>query len=883
MRLLLIHLRSGLGTSALVALLVAATVLVVALAPRALLRLGTDELRYELRTEPAGRIDLLASGGIGIAPGAADTVLGPIDSALNRLPTRLPEPLSDGASATNWLLRTRTIDGTVASRPNALVELKLAIDLQWTDRIRFVDGAAPKPWPGTAGDDAVAAEPIGIALARSTATELGAQVGDIVEADPMRFVVAGIYEPVDPGAAFWQHADDLLVPTIVRESNSPLTIQAGVFVDPDSIAELGDRFAEGALTAWIPIDPDAYEYADVELLGSQVREVTATPVELPNSGSIGLRSALDDVFETTQGKVSSISALIALSASGLLAVLIAAYALSIQAVIRRRRAVLALASARGAAPRQVRLVMMIEALAIVVPGSVAAMVAAAVVLPESVGLAGWLAPVVVALIPVALAGILTSTSALREGRDDLGSRWGGTRRWVVEIAVVALAAAALVLLQRRGLVASSAVVGIDPLLSAVPVLLAVAAGLLVLRVYPAPLRAIHRSLQRRRAPAASVGSARAVREPAVGLIGTLALITGLSVAVFTTVMISTVAHGLEQSARDELGADLQISAHDLPPSLVEDLSALPGVTAAVSLLSISGVEFSDEAGPSEVTVLLADTQALHEVRPDIPALGGKVGSELPILVSSDWADRIDGTALSVVNTQARLAGVIPPDSIPGMARHWLLADISALDELGLTGQVPRRILAGLDPGADASAVVEAATALVTAEQPDDLVGSVRVDDAQSLLARMQAAPTTSGLSAALLIVSVSTLLLTMLIVALAALTAAARRNRVVGVLRVLGMTPRHIRSLVAWEFAPVAVSAVVVGAGLGLGLPYLVTAVLDLRGFVGGNAPPQPVLDPLWVVGAIVAFVGAVVGAVLVATAAGRRLAPAGVLKMGEG
>ena len=606
--------------------------------------------------------------------------------------------------------------------------------------------------------------------------------------------------------------------------------------------------------------------------------------------SAELLAATRDVIDVTRERLvvssmdaAAISALIALSASGLLAVLFAAYALCIQAVIRRRRAVLSLASARGAAPRQVRVVMMAEALGIVIPGSVVGIALAAVVLPESVGLAGWLAPVVVALVPVALAGILTSTTALRDGRDDLGSRWGGTTRWVTEVAVVALAGAALLLLQRRGLVASSAAVGIDPLLSAVPVLLAVGAGLLVLRVYPAPLRAVHRAVQRRRAPAASVGSARAVREPAVGLIGTLALITGISIAVFTTVMISTVDRGLEQSARDQLGADIQITAHDLPASLVTALSDLPDIGTAVSLVSVSGVEFADESGFDEVSVVLADTQALHEVRPDIPALGGTVDGKLPILVSSDWAQRIDGAQLSLVNSPAHLVGVIDAGALPGMSRHWVLVDVGALDELGLAGQVPRRVLASLVPGADAAYAVESASALVIANQPEGFTETVRVDDAPTLLAKIRAAPVTAGLETALLVVSGLTLLLTMLIVVLAALTAAARRNRVVGVLRILGMSPRDIRSLIAWEFAPVAISAVVIGSALGIGLPFLVTAVLDLRGFVGGNSPPQPVLDPLWIVGAIAAFVAAVVCAVLVATAAGRRFAPAGVLKMGEG
>jgi putative ABC transport system permease protein len=880
MRMLLTHLRSGAATSVLVALLVAATVLVVALAPRVLQRLGTDELAYELAAEPPGRIDLVANGGAGLTSGgSAETVLGPIDSVLGRIPASLPRPLSDGAGATSWLLRTRTSEGTIESAPYTVVALRLAIDLQWTDRIRFVDGAAPEPWPGRDADD----PPLQIALVQSTADELGAAVGDPVIADATTYVISGIYEAIDPADAYWEHTRDLLEPAIIQEAGSPQTVQATAYVAPDSIASLLDEFSLGELTAWVPIDSGAYRFSDLEVLGNQVRDATATPVSLPTGSTIGLRSALDNVFDATQAKVAAISALIALSASGLLAVLVAAYALCVQAIIRRRRAVLSLATARGAAPRQVRGVMMIEALAIVLPGSVLAITAAAVIVPESVGLAGWLAPVVVALVPVALAGILTSTSALRDGRDDLGSRWGGTRRWVIEVAVLALAAAALVLLQRRGLVASSAEVGIDPLLSAVPVLLAVLAGLLVLRVYPLPLRAVHRALQPGRAPAASVGSARAVREPAVGLIGTLALITGISIVVFTTVMISTVAEGLEQSARDQLGADLQISAHDLPATLVSDLTDLPGIAAASALISVSGVEFSDDSGPSEVSVLLADTEALHEVRPDIPALGGKADGDLRILVSSDWADRIDGTEVSLVNSQARIEGVIAADAIPGMTRHWVLVDAAAIEELGLSGQVPRRILAALVAGADTDATVDAATELVVAAQPDLFRQSVRVDDAESLLARIRDAPVTTGLERALLVVSAGTLLLTMLIVALAALTAATRRNRVVGVLRILGMTPRQIRSLVAWEFAPVAIGAIIVGSALGIGLPYLVTAVLDLRAFVGGNAPPQPVLEPLWIVAAIAAFVVAVVAAVLGATAAGRRLAPAGVLKMGEG
>ena len=879
------HLESGLGVSILVAVLVAVTVFVIALAPRAFLRLGTDELRFELSNQVPARIDLTGSGPTGLGRGTdASSILGPTDSTLAELPSRLPSPLSDGAGETRWLVRTGAVKATLAKQAFPLLSLKLAVDLRWADGIRIVDGEAPTPWTGSAGatsDDGVAA-PIEIALARESAEAMDAEVGDLIDTGGVPYLLTGTYEVVDPDDRYWQHARDLLEPARIRDSGLPLKIQATAYLAPDSIDGLRDEFSEGELSAWIPIDPEAYDYADLTQLGTQVRVATSRPVMLPEGGQLAFRSAFSSVLDETEGKVAATSALIALSASGFLGVLVAAYALCIQAVIRRRRVPLALASARGAAPRQLRTLMTLEALLIAVPGSIAAIGIASVVIPESVGVAGWVAPIVIGLIPVALAAVLTRSRPVREGRDDLGSRWDGSTRWVVEVAVLALAAVAVFLLQRRGLVASSAAVGIDPLLSAMPVLLAVAAGLLVLRIYPVPLRAVHRAVRASRAPVASVGSARAVREPAVGLIGTLALVTGIAIAVFGTVMISTVDHGLRQSARDQVGADLQIEAHDLPDVLVDRLTDLPGVGAAVALRSATGIEFSDEFGPSEVSVLLADTAALHRVRPDIPALAGKVDGRLPILVSSDWANQIEGTELHVANSTATQQGVIAFNAVPGMTRHWILVDVSAADELGLAGEVPHRVLARVVDGVASADVVADVTRVVVAEQPEQFAETVAVDDADSLIGRLRAAPITSGLETSLVIVSLASLLLTMLIVALSSLTAATSRNRTVGVLRVLGMTPRQIRALVAWEFAPVAASAVIVGVGLGLGLPYLVTAELDLRGFFGGNSPPQPALEPIWIVGAIAVFTVAVVAAVAVATAAGRRLAPAGVLKMGD-
>jgi putative ABC transport system permease protein len=431
----------------------------------------------------------------------------------------------------------------------------------------------------------------------------------------------------------------------------------------------------------------------------------------------------------------------------------------------------------------------------------------------------------------------------------------------------------------RALFTALAVLSI-PAAAATPVLIAAAACVVALRVYPLPLRAAQRVQRRRTGPVGLVGAARAVRDPALGFVSALALVIGIFVVVFSTVTVTTVESGLAAGARDDVGADVQVQAHDLPESLVDDLTALPGVLAAVTLTTNSGVGFSDELGSTEVNVMFADTEALHAVRPDIPVLRPQADGRLSLLISSDWASRVSGTDLMVGSAQAAPAGVIAADALPGISRHWVLIDASESGGLGIESRVPERMLVALDPAAPAE--VSAIEDLVVAAQPEQFAGAVRALDAAARLAEVQAAPTVAGLRWALVITAAASLLLTLVTVILASVAAATARNRMVGVLRILGVDARQIRAIVAWETAPVAALAVLVGTGLGLSVPYLVTSVLDLRVFLGGHSQPGPVIEPLWVAGAVGAFLVVVVLASAIAGAIGRRFAPAGALKMGE-
>lgn len=885
-RLLGDHLRAGFRASLLVAFLVAVTVFVAALVPRAFAEVATAELRFQLGQEEAVRLDLAGEGRIGVPPPprtgepTVESTLGRTDEVIDGLPSTLPRPLRDGAGEAQWLIKTVSGSGSIAGVSNLVLSLRVAIDLDWTDRIRFTSGSEPRAW---VFDETVPAEenPIEIALSASSAAEMGVSVGDLLGYTTGPLVVAGIYEPVDPDDTYWSHAYDLARPSVIRETGMPPRVQATVYVAPELVLALQEPFATGILQAWIPIDGEVYSFADAEALGAQSRNLTATPIGLPDFGQLSLSTSFPEVLDEAEAAVAATTALIALSASGLLGVLVATYALSIQALVRRRRSALSLAAARGASLGQLRIVMVLEACAIALPGSALAIAAAAILVPERIGLDGWLAPVVLALTPIALAAILVAPGSLREQRQDLGVRSRSRLRWVLEASVAGLAVIALVLLQRRGLVASSDVVGTDPLLAATPVLLAATVGLLALRVYPIPLRVVRRLVRGRTAAVAEVGSARAIREPAIGAIAALALVVGVSIVVFSTVMITTVGASLERAAEDVVGADVQVTAHDIPESLVDELRAIPEVAGAVALTVRANVALTDEAGGTKVGVVLADPEELARVRPDLPALPEMAAGTLPVLVSESLSARIQGTDLRLVEVPVAVAGVVPDTSIPGMIDRWLIADEAATDELGLSGQVPSRILIDLTEDADA-ATVEAITAAVLAAQPDQFAGSARVLDVDSELGQRREAPLTAGLEGALVIVAAATLVLTMLVVALAAAASAAARNRVVGVLRILGMTPRQIRALVAWEFAPVALAALLVGTALGLGLPYLVTAVLDLRAFFGGVVMPRPTLDATWIAAAVGVYALAVLAAVVVSTAVGRRFAPASTLKMGE-
>lgn len=882
--LLLRHTSTGITGSLLVALLVALAVFATAAAPRALVGLGTEELRHRITTMSPALRDLTGLGRLGLFTGMEDApveeVLGPTDDALRAAVGALPEPLRDLAGDPQWVARSTQQDAELPEgAPAARVRLKLAIDPRWSERVRILAGDEPATWAGS-DDTGDTAEPLEIALLRPTADALGVGVGDTLRYPPFTLRVAALYEPADADDPYWTHTPDLALPSVSAPEGLVPTVTTTVYVAPSSAGRLVNTLAPGALSAWIPLDGSGIRFADADLVATQTRQRTSAALTLPDFGELRFSSRLPDAIDQTAERVTAASALLALSLSGLLGVLVAVLTLGVGAIVERRRAALVLTGARGASALQRRGAMALEGALVAVPAGVAGAVAAMMLVPEPVDASAWVLPIVIAAAVPAVFAIRAGDPRPRAVRRDLRSR-GGRARLVGEALLVGAAVLALVLLGRRGLVASAGAVGIDPLLALTPVLLAAAVCVLALRAYPLPLRLILDRLRRGDGAVGLVGAARAVRSPVLGATAAFALVLGVTVVVFSSVLGTTLTGGVTRAAAAQAGADIQVRAVEIAPETVAAVADIPGVRAVAPLARIPGVQLSEAGSTSGATLVLADTRALHAIRPELPELTARVGDRIPVLVSSDLGAAA-GAEPELGTTAVTVVGTVPPDGLVGVSRDWVLADTRFAAELGRDEVVVERLLVSLEDPDDVARVAQAVERAVTDPLSEKARTTVAMTTAREVLEDVRSSPVIAGIEGALPLAASAALLLTLLALVLATLAAASARSHLVGVLRIIGADRRQQRGILIWESAPVIVMSIVVGVGVGIALPYVVTSAVDLGAFTGGGLALTPIVDPLAVTLAAGAVLLTAVGAGAVALALGRRLAPAATLKMGE-
>ncbi|WP_129789335.1 FtsX-like permease family protein [Promicromonospora panici] len=932
------QLRTSWGATATLGVVAFLAAGVLSTAPRAVETMHADQVAYETAEASGLSRDVISVVGAtpgqptdgmyydpdaGLAGGGvpAEPDWAPFLANLDTVRAETPEPLRSTMGAPRFHVTSTDeayTDPTPGSRlSQAKVFLRAATDV--AEHGELVEGRWPEATPGPVfADDGMGsptrpeepAPPVEVAVSRVVADRYGWELGGRYDtlggagivALAERYetlVVTGIFETGDPNADYWLHHGLAARPSIILTPNGGLIGTAAVYVDPAMITPLTLGMAETRV--WYPVSTGGVTAAEVPTLLSQINGqsaktflVEAAPGD-PSPIQLRPSSRLGEILERLLAQRTGVDAIVAVLAVGPLGATVAVLALGARLVVDRRRTALALLRARGASGTQLRLLMGGEGL-VVGLGSAAAGFAAGLAVSAGFGLD---APVTVSQVALALAAglapaaalaLATSPAGLRPTRADLAPRSRSRVRRILEVLVVASAALATWLLLSRGVVAGSgAGTGVDPLVAAAPLLVSLALTLLAVRAYPWLTLAVERALAPRRDLVPFLGAARATRDPAGGPVPAVALVLAVAIAATSAVLYSTVSGGIVREAWRATGADLRISGPLVDAPAAEKITALDGVEAVSPVAAVGDGVLREQSTSRRTEVYTADAAALATAQEDVagaPAtlrgLAGPGGPEgaVPVILTRAAAGPGVGVG-SPGGTLVTSEGSVPVhvvdvvDELPGLpaGRALVLADADRLAESAGDNSYARLALVGLADDADRAAV--------TAEI-SRLLPTAVVEDPDQEADAMLAAPVSGGLVIAFVLAVALAGLLCAAAVVMTLMLAAPARARLLAVLQTLGLSSRQGRGLVGWEIGPWAVVALVVGAVLGVAVPSLVLAAVDVTALTGGITQPDPQYDPLLLGAGAAGFVAVVLAAVGIAAALSRRGEVAAQLRMGS-
>lgn len=795
-------------------------------------------------------------------------------------------------------------EGEFASKRYLTLRLQPGVE----DQLTLVQGRLPQP-SGTileAGSGALVQDVplIEVALSTSTAEQLGLGVGDRLTGfpDPRSTLVAGT--PVDrqlPLAVevtglvsltsaeepYWfgderlHRADELLLPE-ARE------VYAFGLAAPNALADVLDATAPLPLgITWrYPFSIDRLDAGRAAAVVAQVQRLQAQNRSAATlSDEPTVRTGLPALFARLTAQRRAAEGVLAIAGVGLLAVVLATVGLVAALSARRRQVTLAVLRSRGASTPQLLCTEVAEALLITVPAIAAGYAAAVALVPaRGTGLSATLCVVllggvVTVLVAFAVPLVRVEVPAAVRAEATAGDR--APRRAVLEALVVGLAAVGAVLLRRRGLAAPAAQeAGFDPYLAAVPVLLGGATALAVVRLYPLPVGAAARLLARGRGLVGALGLRRVAREPTATALPLLALLLATTVAVFASMVVTSVGDGQQGASWQSVGAHYRV---DVPPSAVDILptvAALPQVEAVAQAFVGTDIEVSvDGEALQDVELLAVQARRYADV------VSGTPLAELPLPRATDGSGALPavvspalrGRPLSVElrGTELPLRAEQVRSAWPTVAadREFAVVDLDALQGLDLP---VTRLYLRAPPGVEGALTDALASVVATAAGGAEVRS--QAGSAERVRTAALAAGTVTGFRLGGLLAAVYAVL-----AILAGLALSLRaRVRDLSYLRTLGLSDRQALGLAAAELVPPLAVALAAGVVLGAGIGRLVGPGLDLRPFTGADQPSALILDPVTIL-TLVGALGATVSTAVVAVGvAARRLDLGRALRVGD-
>ena len=435
---------------------------------------------------------------------------------------------------------------------------------------------------------------------------------------------------------------------------------------------------------WVfPLDVSSLDDQQVQPLSDALDKIgTQTPtlsgplepVAATLTASSGMLFSLNLFIATAQSVDTLLWLLyVSLTVAGLAVLLLAA-----RMVAMRRSAEITVIRARGGSLRQIAIGTGRDAALLCVPAAVIAAVLAILVVPgagsaQGAGSAGgWWPPIAVVAVAVLGPALIAAWQhRLPRRRTAFPRRRERGTRLVMEAALVAASVAGIVVFRDQGAQAGS---GVNFYTSSAPVLVAIPAVIVVLRLYPLVLRGLLRASARSSRAPAFLGLARASRTAALTpALPAFALVLALTVAAFAGMVRDAVINGEVAASWQTTGADATVTpsytaqSFTISPAAARAVAAVPGVTHAAEVMNES---WTTPAGsqvnvlavdPASYAELVARTSGFPQVPAGLLATPGRAGAAQPVLVSPQAAALLgaSGQGSGAVTLSTRQASLQP--------------------------------------------------------------------------------------------------------------------------------------------------------------------------------------------------------------------------------
>ncbi|MGA5440464.1 ABC transporter permease [Streptomyces griseoincarnatus] len=817
------RLRTAPGAAAALALLVAVTAFLAAALPAALDRYDEDGMRRALAAAGPARAsvqiqtsdaDMYLSDGPWEDLLSQEAVEGPFAKLLTLPGSSLPLDTNQSSAGVRTTRALEAPDAYLSQPDGVAPVFHLVAQGGVAEHSRLTQGRLPKapedPGPG--------ADSLEAAVTTETAEKLNIRVGSVVhfpraEGDLLPVHVTGLVAPREPDGAYWSTLPGLDEPDLmVTQGPVPSQYWAGaLLVAPDAGPALLAVPGAPARYWTLAPDPSALHGRDLQALSSAVASLEGGPllerITATISPHLDVSTDLDDVLGGYARLWSTLGPLVAVAAFGTGTVAAVVLCMAGGLAAERRRAELALLRARGASLRGLAGRLLAETAVVAVPAAALGLLAARLAVgtgrpAQSAVAAGAVALAAALALPLRAMAVHRAVT-VHTGREDVVRARASKRRLVAEVTLLAVAVGAVLTLRTRGTSADGDPTG-DELVSLAPVLVAVIAALVLVRLYPLPLRGLVRPARRMRGVVGPLSLARAGRDGGSTVLPLLALLTALTTAAFGGSVLTGVTDARERASVFAVGADARVdNLAEGAADVEERVRRAPGVEdvtpVKISYFALAGDQRVSLAGV-EPDAYAALSDRLDDGAFDADTLKADGEDTVPALGSPALAERFGDDPFPVIldDGDSFTAQVVA-------VRTWTPA-LGADDFLVVDGSALR---AGLEPPTGL---------LVTGDHPDAAaLRKVAGDDAQvrlrsDVVAATVESPLQTGAERVYAAAAAAGAAYAALALLLTLLRSAPERAALLARLRTMGLTRAQGRRLLVLESLPQAVLAAVGGA-----------------------------------------------------------------------